>query len=84
MIVFSFVVLFSLLMLRTLGYPDTLEILAIDNCEYSVQQKIYNSQPQCLPRRTLVDLRQYFADNHDIIQVYRHQKNKKIPSNLLL
>ena len=69
MIVFSFVVLFSLLILRTQGYPDTLEILAIDNCEYSVQQKIYNSLPQCQPRRTLVDLRQYFADDHDIIQV---------------
>ena len=40
-----------------------------EQCRYEVQQNIYNSLPRCLPRRTLVDLRQYFADDHDIIQV---------------
>ena len=69
MTIFSVVVLFSHLILSTLGSPDTLETLTTEKCEYSVQQKIYNSLPQCLPRRTLVDLRQYFADDHDIIQV---------------
>ena len=69
MTIFSVVVLFSHLILGSQGTPDTLETLTTEKCEYSVQQKIYNSLPQCLPRRTLVDLRQYFADDYDIIQV---------------
>ena len=75
MTVFSLVV-FSPLILSSWGSPDTLESLTTEKCEYSVQQKIYNSLPQCQPRRTLVDLRQYFADDHDIIQVnseHQHQ-----------
>ena len=69
MTIFPLVVLFSPLILSTRGSGETLETLTVDKCEYSVQQNIYNSLPQCLPRRTLVDLRQYFADDHDIIQV---------------
>jgi len=65
----SLVVLLVHLILSTWSSAETLETLSREKCEYSVQQSIYNSLPQCLPRRTLVDLRQYFADDHDIIQV---------------
>jgi len=64
----SLVVLSAHLILSTPGSADTLETLSREKCENSVQQSIYSSLPQCLPRRTLVDLRQYFAEDHDIIQ----------------
>ena len=66
---FSLALLFSPLMVSIRGLEHTLETPAIDNCDYSVQRHIYNSQPQCIPRRTMVDLRQYFVDVPDIIQV---------------
>ena len=81
--IFSLVVLFSHLILGTRGSGDTLETLTTDKCEYSVQQNIYNSLPQCLPRRTLVDLRQYLADDHDIIQVERTIEEESMSPALL-
>ena len=75
---FPLVVLLSPLILTTRGSAESLESLRVEKCEYSVQQNIYNSLPQCLPRRTLVDLRQFFADDHDIIQVNKTSAQNKI------
>ena len=42
---------------------------SLQKCDAATQQNIFETLPQCEPRTSLVDLRQYFEDNHDIIQV---------------
>ena len=42
---------------------------SLQKCDAATQQNIFETLPQCVPRTSLVDLRQYFEDNHDIIQV---------------
>lgn len=53
------------------GSPSAspLETFSSSQCHHQVQQNIYSSLPACQPRRTLVDLRELFAADHDIIQV---------------
>ena len=41
----------------------------LQRCDAATQQNIFSSLPQCLPRKSLVDLRTYFADDYDVIQV---------------
>merc|ERR1712038_558169 len=41
----------------------------IEKCDAATQQSIFQNLPQCEPRTSLVDLRQFFVDNQDIIQV---------------
>ena len=46
----------------------------IEKCDAATQQSIFQNLPQCEPRTSLVDLRQFFVDNQDIIQViYKHK-----------
>ena len=50
----------------------------MQRCDAPTQQNIFSSLPQCLPRSSLVDLRKYFADDYDVIQV-----RDKLPPTLL-
>ena len=45
------------------------EQFTVSTCEAETQKSIFETLPQCKTRSSLVDLRQYFADNHDVIQV---------------
>ena len=45
------------------------EEYSLQKCDAATQQSIFETLPQCEPRTSLVDLRQYFEGNHDIIQV---------------
>ena len=52
-----------------LSFAPVLSQHQVQTCAPATQQSIFNSLPQCESRTTLVDLRQYFDNNHDVIQV---------------
>jgi len=52
-----------------LSFDPVLSQHEVQTCAPATQQSIFNSLPQCESRTTLVDLRQYFDNNHDVIQV---------------
>ena len=55
-----------------LSFDPVLSQHQVQTCAPATQQSIFNSLPQCESRTTLVDLRQYFDNNHDVIQVCTH------------
>ena len=65
------VLVLCLLTSRSRAEPSAAPVRSFSSsqCQHQVQEEIYSSLPACLPRRTLVDLRQFFAEDHDIIQV---------------
>ena len=54
------------------------EDYSLRRCDAPTQQSIFENLPQCLPRPSLVDMRQHFADHHDVIQVCLIICNTKI------
>ena len=61
-------VMTMLLSLTTVS-AETTVVETMQRCDAATQQNIFSSLPQCLPRKSLVDLRKYFSDDYDVIQV---------------
>ena len=58
-----------IILLISFSREVTSEDYSLHRCDAPTQQSIFENLPQCMARPSLVDMRQHFADHHDVIQV---------------